>query len=794
MKAVPEGRMMTFSEKALPYAQLGIPVFPLEPREKKPVHGLDWDAECTIEIDKIKQWNKANPDYNCALVAMPEGVFFLEFDQGSLEEQAQKLGVSIPVTRVHQSGKNGKHWVFKQNDRSRAIGNRAAVFGGKEWFSMRGDTKYVVGPGSIHPETGKEYIIVNDSLPAEAPDWVLDFIERNTTKPAKSKESVSVTDNFDFDDLLDFFDISIQFTKDQVWQVCDACPVAGYRHQQSTLTAFYFDGNSLGFSCFAAACPANTDGKNGKMTIGEVIAYLNRKNGKPYRGEIWSSGDEIDLNDPMWDIVEADINVVDELIESANQKDPSEDSVAVIITRPTPLFLDDSPLPANLVQQESRLETEAEIAVTGQLSSFDNALTEQAEDTNPEPLPKPVAVAVADPHEHEGLEFLTDCAMYGKLKEIALMHPRLQLGWLYPSLLAVASTLDIEDADHHVRTNIYVANLGDVGYGKSACVNTAVQCISIPGYEMTVMEETPSSDRGLANMLGDEDTTSRLLLSDEFRSVMQKCAIQGSALPQMICQLWSKDKAGVSDKKGKQTCYAKLSILGNVPCKDPSDFAKIFGSNTVCGMADRFLFGLSATSVRYRPRHVKPATFDNLRPVRIPEWVWDSKDEWADLSPESRRRLAEHALRVALVTAGVNGDREITQKGFEAALRFMEWQERIREIYRPGLAETKEAEAYESVYSALWERLKKQVSEGLSPKHADLITMKKEAQCKLLHFAQVVNSKSYYRKYAGLIDRVRNSMVDNGIIEEIYEREVDAAGREKKGARTPFVTLRGRIK
>jgi len=352
-----------------------------------------------------------------------------------------------------------------------------------------------------------------------------------------------------------------------------------------------------------------------------------------------------------------------------------------------------------------------------------NALV--AEIAPPEPLPMPESLAIDDPANHEGLDFPGDCAMYGKLKGIALKHPRLQFGWLYPSLLAVASTLNIEDVDHNVRSNMYVANLGDVGYGKTACADTAVRSIFIPGSETAIMEETPSSDRGLANMLGDEDTTSRLLLSDEFRSVMQKCAIQGSALPQMICQLWSKDKAGVADKKGMQTCYAKLSILGNIACKDPSEFAKLFGSNTVSGMVDRFIFGFSTVFVRYRPPQVRREMFDNLKPVRIPNWVWDAKDEWADRYPETRRRLAEHALRIALVTAAVNGDREITKRCFEAALRMMEWQERIREIYRPGLAETKEAEAYESVYSALWERLKKQVSEGISPKGADEITKEK---------------------------------------------------------------------
>jgi len=220
----------------------------------------------------------------------------------------------------------------------------------------------------------------------------------------------------------------------------------------------------------------------------------------------------------------------------------------------------------------------------------------------------------------------------------------------------------------------------------------------------------------------------------------------------------------------------------------------MFGANTVSGMADRFLFGLSMTFVRYRPPQVKSEIFDNLKPVRVPDWTWDAKDKWADQNPEARRRLTEHALRIALVTAAVNDDREITKDCFESALRFMEWQERIREIYRPGLAETKEAEAYESVYSALWERLKKQINEGISPKGADEISNDKQHQCRLLHFARVVNAKSYYRKYAGLIDRVKRSMAENGIITEVHEIDFDDRGNEKKGKKTPFVTLRGKVK
>ena len=51
----------------------------------------------------------------------------------------------------------------------------------------------------------------------------------------------------------------------------------------------------------------------------------------------------------------------------------------------------------------------------------------------------------------------------------------------------------------------------------------------------------------------------------------------------------------------------------------------------------------------------------------------------------------------------------------------MEWQERLRAKFRPGLAETKEAECLEAVYHALLEQHQKQKAAGTFPKGADLI-------------------------------------------------------------------------
>ena len=107
-----------------------------------------------------------------------------------------------------------------------------------------------------------------------------------------------------------------------------------------------------------------------------------------------------------------------------------------------------------------------------------------------------------------------------------------------------------------------------------------------------------------------------------------------------------KDKGWRDGQKKRQTCYGKLSIVGNLACKDPAEFAKLFGNANVSGMNDRFLFGYSETYVKYRPVQVK-VEFIEPKPVRIPEWIWDAKDTWGGDIPE-RRRMTEHTLRVAL--------------------------------------------------------------------------------------------------------------------------------------------------
>lgn len=720
----------SFLEIALPLVKRGIKVIPVQPLSKCGVLE-DQFRYATTDPRQIECWNTENPHFNVGCVGTPDGICILDSDyEGLIAQIERETRQHVPKTfTVKSAGKGLPHLYFLQTPQSVAAGNQKSA----HFFDLQSNNKYVVGAGS-RLENGRTYDVTDDSPMVPIPDFLIEWIVKNADIHKVRRESANaraVVEDFDPFDVYDHYGIEILGTKDDVWQVVSECPGVGHRHEQSTLTAFYWDGATWGWSCFASNCPLSG------LSIGEVLKALNKEHA-PYRGKIWE-----------------------------------EDGLSETLAQFGIELEDDSPNTSSEDQPDSMYE----------------AICKTVGEQN-EPLPVPNDVMINDPDQRTGLEF-PPSAMYGKLREMALKYPRLQLGWLYPSMLAVASALNIETSST-VRSNLYVANLGEVGYGKSACSDAAVSSIVLP--ELTVMEETPSSDRGLAKMLNGDAVRPVLIHSDEFRAVMQKGGIQGSALPQMLCQLWGKNKAGVSDKKGLDPCFAKLSILGNVPITDSAEFGRIFGTSTASGMADRFLYGYSTQSVKYRPNpNVRPESLE-IREVRMPDWVWDAKDRWTDLSPDTRRRLGEHALRIALVSAGANGDREVTKEGFEAALRFMEWQERIRTIYRPGVAETKEAEAFDAIWLALKAQRDHQMSTKTAPKGAETVTSNKDHQLELVHWRRVINGKSYYRKYAGLVDRVKQTMADSEIIEMVKEMDHDEGGKDKPGKKTMFVRLMAHVR
>ena len=226
---------------------------------------------------------------------------------------------AIPVTRVHRSGGGFAHWLFLATADSDRRGNRAAnLEDGHEWFSFRADRRYIVGPGSIHPN-GSLYTVLVDVAPTPIPAWVCRWVAKHSQDNSpRQRKPIAVSEDFDFDEFLAHYGIEIVGGKDG-WHTTRECPVAGYRHQNSRDTGFYYDGSTLGWKCFAQGC----DGSS--MSIGQVIRRLNQDHA-PYLGPIWeANGDDHGLSDWAEDAIddEEDLPAATPVISARNCWRPS---------------------------------------------------------------------------------------------------------------------------------------------------------------------------------------------------------------------------------------------------------------------------------------------------------------------------------------------------------------------------------------------------------------------------------------------------------------------------------------
>jgi hypothetical protein len=757
----------TFLERALPYIQMGIPVFPLMPRGKCPPASMTaWPELATTDLAQIARWNEENPDYNCGLLARLGEHIVLEFDvKDGMEAAATEIGEALPVTRVHRSGGGFAHWWFKATEKSDLLSNRSAnLVDGHEWFSFRADRRYVVGPGSVHPN-GNLYSVLKDVAPTPIPDWVCQWVAMHSRTTFRIDEAIQVSEDFDFDEFVAHYGIEIVGGKDG-WHITRECPVAGYRHQNSRDTGFFYDGASFGFHCFAQGCEGSS------MSIGQVVRHLNQDH-VPYVGQIWEgNGDDHGLSDWAGDAID------EEDLPAATPVASAPELLETFAKEGIPGDVpDNAALPAQWDSDKDEDERIASIAPRPPL-----------------PIPERIEVFAAPV---QSLDF-DPRALYGKLGEIAtrLADRGLPLGYVYPALLTIASTLpgveDISNHSHKVRSNLYCALLGKVGQGKTAAVDSVLKAVFLP--EGTDDWVVPSSDRGLANQCGDQGGR-KLLVQDEYRATLQKCSIQGSSLPQLFNTLWNYDRGGAADKKGVEQCFVRLSVLGNLTVDDPSEFAKLFGASSVSGLVDRHIFGYCDKRLKFRPFDIKQ---EFLQPTgtTFPRWVWDAKDQWLGEN-DARGRLSEHLLRVALIQSCCNGDLEITKASLEAAMRFAEWQERLRGTFQAGVAENPDAVCYNAVHKALEMQYDKQKSTGVPPKGVDRFADDKATQLKLLHFPSIMRSKSYYHRFGcPMINRIKMSMINEGLLGEVKEETVEelpnGKTRTKPGKKSTFVRLLSR--
>jgi putative DNA primase/helicase len=153
---------------ALHLASLGFAVFPLRPRDKRPLT-RDGFKSASKDPAQIQQWWSQWPDANLAIATgAASGVFVVDEDAPGACDPLQ-----LPPTLTASTGK-GRHYFFQYPGPSASGAGKIGPH-----IDHRSDGGYVVAAPSIHP-SGARYEWVNWCAPVPLPSSVIAALQRPT--------------------------------------------------------------------------------------------------------------------------------------------------------------------------------------------------------------------------------------------------------------------------------------------------------------------------------------------------------------------------------------------------------------------------------------------------------------------------------------------------------------------------------------------------------------------------------------------------------------------------------------
>jgi hypothetical protein len=187
--------MGLFKDIAEPLITKNVPVIPLRPKTKVAFLS-NWNDIATTNQLQVDKWDEEFPEANgaCVAYAKPDGVWFFEIDRPDILDTIQKeTGRRMPDTFMVRSSPGRGHYYFKHTAASIEMGNAQAKDDNGELWSARADKRYVVAPGSYHPNTGKRYEIIRDIEIAPAPDWLVEWcVSQQRTEDERSPVTASI--------------------------------------------------------------------------------------------------------------------------------------------------------------------------------------------------------------------------------------------------------------------------------------------------------------------------------------------------------------------------------------------------------------------------------------------------------------------------------------------------------------------------------------------------------------------------------------------------------------------------
>ena len=490
-----------------------------------------------------------------------------------------------------------------------------------------------------------------------------------------------MAEGFDIEDFCEYYDLSVlnpegEDKEGRLFFYLDSCPFKGTPHSGDPKKSALVLGDVLGFKCFSDEC----DGKG----IGDLLRLLNKEYELypyPLFLDIPVGGEGEDVEWPA----------------AKGVPTPTEET-------PEPVLL----VPVTPVEESMTITI---TTVKDKECDWDELATYA------DPLP-PLII----PLEPYVSEFQPDLctipipanAMYGWIAEKVLTLDA-PLGWAYPAMLTAFAAQGVNMQNKSkwdgVRPTLYTCLLGKVSDGKSITQDRAVA--SFPLLDSSVVNRTtPGSDRGLVKMFsppkpkrGEEtfapELKSVLLVQDEFKHLLSKIAIENSGLAMTLCTLFYIDTASNADRTGVDEALVRLNILGALKCDDEEEFTRAFGVGSTGGLYDRFLFGLGQQgwnwNFKWRPTLLHRTPIDVVLSegayLVLKKWrEQKTTDAEGNTTPIHKGRLSELAERVAIISSSANRESAVSVECMETALRFAEWQERIRAVYCPGDAQSKDGE------------------------------------------------------------------------------------------------------
>jgi hypothetical protein len=269
--------------------------------------------------------------------------------------------------------------------------------------------------------------------------------------------------------------------------------------------------------------------------------------------------------------------------------------------------------------------------------------------------------------------------------------------YAYLALLAVASVRVPMSA--RSRCNLYVAMIGESGFGKTASVERGARLLSTE-----LMGEEANSGEGLVRLLEPYKGRQCLLWQEELCKLFAKARVENSSILPILNKLWGVDTYTGFTKKDQTSVNTRLTLVGGLPT---SDFGIAFGAESVGGVYRRMLFADQPPDIKphlwrdpleYEPVWTPPTIVEGdpheeqerlliSRPVsvHIAKSVWDERDRWAkDVEPH----LIEPVLRAAVIAASFDGRRELTADHLEPAYELLKYQEHVRQWLRPNTGVT----------------------------------------------------------------------------------------------------------